>query len=419
MFGKWLFVQKIAVTAKGINVGLAELLIIGAYLVWFFQIFIVRTKALPKLQKIDFFVLLLFLSQCLSLLVAPNKMLSMFDIIYNIKYVLIYFFIANNVKKQHLKPILFLFFFAILLESAFAFYEYTTGNVGIGLAKGNTQSEDYGRQYKVPGHDEFRAAGTTNDSHTLGLYFIMLLPLPFAFGVVPFLRPKIRAMIMAVFVIGLLGLIITFSRSALLAFAIAISFMIVWLVFVWKQKSVLGLVVIILIASAIIYPKAYTSIYDRFFNAPEGIMSARFDTYYTALDIWKKNILLGYGPGNYIEALNDPSIRGQTAMGDWDVQLPVHNAFLWIAADQGLLGVISFFGIILITFFSCFELLKINEKMIQCLALAFATAIIGYSLDGLTDPMFRESVPYSQLWICIGIIMSIKTNLKKQWLEKG
>jgi len=98
-FGKWFFspVEKIlGLPAQGISLGIAEMLILGAYIVWFSQIFIAKRASLPRLQKIDYIILLLIFSQIVSLIGAANKLLGAFDIIYHIKHILIYFFLAHS-----------------------------------------------------------------------------------------------------------------------------------------------------------------------------------------------------------------------------------------------------------------------------------------------------------------------------------
>lgn len=407
-FEKWIFVQPIAVPAKGLTLGLSELLLLLAYSSWFCRVFVTRSSNVPSFTRIDLCMAFLFLTQLISLVGAPDKSLAAFDIVYNLRHFLIYFYLAQHVERRHLKWIVVLFLGAILLESAVAGYERITGNVGIGLSKGNVASEDFGRQYRVPGSEEYRAAGTTNDSHTLALYYAMVLPVPLILMFLPSLRRRSRIIMAATLMIGCTGLIVTFSRSGWLSFAIASSLASLFMLVVWKRTIIIPVGICFLALATLLFPKTYSYVMERIVNAPPELLEVRYDSYWTALDIWKGHMLFGYGPGNYIEALSDTTIRSQSLIGDWDVEVPVHNAFLWIAAELGLFGVICFFGMILLTIARAIPLLKNDDPLVKGLSLAILTALGAYLLDGLTDPMFREATPYAQLWVYLGLAMAIR-----------
>jgi O-antigen ligase len=403
-FGKWLFVQHVPNAARGISVGLAEMLILEAYLFWFFQIFVARKESIPRLQKVDYLLLLLIFGQFISLIGAPDKLLGTFDIVYNIKHGLIYFFIAHKVRVRHLKWVVVLILFAILVESSLAFFERITGMASIGLSKGAVESAEFGEQYAVPGIEhELRAAGTTNDSHTLGLYYTMILPLPFVLMMMPFLSRPVRGALSAILILGIIGLIVTFSRSSWMGFAFAATFALGIILLLWKQGRAALIVVAIVLATVLLYPKIFGYVHTRLLEAPSEIMEARYQTNWTALNIWRHHFLFGYGPGNYMEALNDP---GETVIGSED--LFVHNAFLWIAAELGLFGLITFFGTIFYAMSRCYKALKSESLLFRGLALAILSAFLGYLVEGLTNPLFRETVPYAQLWIYIGLSMSFE-----------
>lgn len=396
--------------ALGITIGLAEVLLVMAYMVWFSQIFIARKKPIPKLHKIDYFIILLLLTQMISFVGAPNKTLGIFDIVYNIKHILIYIFITHKVKRQHLKWIIAIFLFAIFLESSIAGYEQLTGNVGIGKQKGRMTDSNIGTQYKVPGSEHLmRAAGTAKDSHALGLYYAMVLPIPLIFTTIRVLKPPIRCVLAGILIIGIIGLVVTFSRSGWLSFTLAAILAICITVFLWRLYGAIFISIAILFIVTFLYPQSYQYIYERLFDAPPELIEQRWDLNHTAFNIWRSHFLFGYGPGNYVIALEDPDI---TWYGSDD--LPVHNAFLYVIAELGLLGVIAFFGIILLAIVQCIKMLKCGNLFFQGFSLAIMLGLIAYLLDGITDPMFREAVPYAQLWVYIGLAVALKRLLAEE-----
>jgi len=401
-FGKWLFPQEEYVAAQGIMLGLAEMLILVAYIAWFAQIFIVKRRELPRIKKTDFFIVLLLAVSLLSLLRAPNKTLGFFDVIYNVKHAMLYFFIAHKVQRRHLKPIIAIFLFAIMFESSLAMYERVTGNVGIGISKGKTSV--MGQQQSVPGIEtELRSGGTTNDPHTLGLYFAMILPIPFVFVAINFMKRSVRFLLFCILVAGALGLIFTFARAGWLGFALSSAFAVCVIVFSWKQGRGFLIVIAVVITVSILYPKGFEIIYNRFANSPPELLEDRFEMNWTAVDIWRKNPILGCGAANYMEAVKEPDIK---IFGRDDTA--VHNAYLRLAAETGLVGVISFYAIIVLAMYSCWKMLKCEDLLIRGLALALLGGFFSYMLDGLSSPMFKSSVPYALLWTYIGLSVALK-----------
>jgi len=418
MFGKVFFKQDVAwAVMPGISIGLAEALILLSYFMWFCQIFVARKEPLPRLQKIDYFIFLLIFSQAVSLLGAPNKILGFFDIIHNVKHALIYFFIAHKIQRHHIKWIITIILFAIILESSIAYYERVTGNVGIGRAKGrvgSSQESPLGTQHIVPGIEHMiRAEGTTAEPHILGEYYAMILPIPFVLMLIPYLKKKIRFILFIILVIGMGGLIVSFSRSGWLSFAIASVFAIGVMVFSWRLYSAAVLAFVVFLTVSLVYPQGYHYVYTRIFEAPMELLSERFEMNKTALGIWRKNFFFGYGAANYLEALDDPDIRVYEGVDRTYRALPVHNMFLYLASEIGLFGAIGFFGIVFSVMARCWKSLKCRDPLIRGLALAILTGLVAYLLDGLTNCLFRQAVNYAQLWVYFGIGISFRRLLEE------
>jgi hypothetical protein len=402
MFGKWLFPIREVYAARGISVGMVELLLVLAYGVWFAQIFITRREGLPRFTTIDFFFLVFVLTQVISSIGATDKRFASYDIIYTIKHFLIYFFVAAKVKRRHLRWIVVLFLFAIMFESTLALYERMSGNVGIGLTKGNVQMEGFSKQPGVPGIEQIRAAGTTNDSHTLGLYFSLLLPVPFVLGTMHFLGVKRRLILSMILIAGTLGLIVTFSRSGWLSFGIAAVFALGIITLRWKEGQAVIIVIAVIAVISLLYPKGYEYLFIRLCRAPYKILVSRFDQIRTGLGVWRQHPLFGVGPNNYRNALEGPNVL---IIGGGEHLL--HNMFMYVATETGLFGIIGFFGIAISGIVKCWKLLRADDLLVRGLALAIMTAFIGYLLDGLTDPMFKEAVTYAQYTMYLGLCVAL------------
>jgi O-antigen ligase len=275
--------------------------------------------------------------------------------------------------------------------------QYQTGKFrGLMLDKG-AGSERLDYQYSVPGIEGLsRATGTSYDSHSLGLYLAMLLPYPFVF--LPYSRYvswSRRIVSGGVFLLGVATLLITFSRSGWLSAAIALCLALLVLL-AWHGRHAVSSVLVLLGLSLLPLPWAASRIHERFDTAPPEIMTARFDQFSVALHMWRDHPFFGFGAGNYMKALDLYNTNGS-------LDLPVHNVLLWIAADTGLLGVLAFYGIIVSALRRLWILIRQHRDPDCRMALAVATGLVAYVLDGLTNPLFREATVYMMFWLLIAM----------------
>ena len=394
----------------GLGIGVAESLIVLAYAVWFARIFIARKEKLPSLGRIDCFILFLIFVQIIAALGARNRALAAFDTIYTIRHVLMYFFIAHHLKRKHLKYVVVLFAFAILLEGGLAGYERVTGNVGVmGKTKGKASHSDLGTQHIVPGLEGvIKAEGTSVEPHELALYLAMILPVPFVLMMMRNIRISVRLLLVPVFIVGVVAMVLTFSRSGWLSFAISILCAVVVIVFFWKQAQGIVVFLVLLLAVSLFYPSGYKLVYSKFAEAPEGLLLERYAQMRTATSVWRNNFLFGYGGANYCLAFDDPDVSVYCAG-----QTPVHNMYLYFAAELGLCGFIAFYGIVVSAVAGCWKALRCDDWLTRAFALATVTGLFAAMLDGLTGPLLRSPVAYAQLWIYFGFSMAFLRIVKR------
>lgn len=403
-FEKWLFLDLIPADQVGsvlysgaIGIGVLEFILAGMYLSWFYRMYIECTEPPFTFIKMDYWILALLGAYILSIWDSPSPMIGFFSVAYLFKHILIYFFLSRNLKKHHIKWLLFALFFAIVFESALGIVQNRTEYLhGLARDKGALDSERQS-QYQVPGiEDQYRAEGTTYDSHALGLYLAMMLPIPFLFAASKKNKFSLRSISMFVFLLGLIGLITSFSRSAWLSFLFTFILLLFIIHFRWREKHVIPFMLILSVPLIMLSPWITGYIYIRFSSAPIEIMTTRFEQYSIALDVWLDNFIFGFGVGNYLEALKIYNYN-------WALELPVHNVFLWNAAETGLLGVFIFYTIIIKTLSNLWRLSKSGNTYNERIALAFFIALLSYVIDGLTNPLFREPVVFMMFWLIISV----------------
>jgi len=414
-FNKWLFIKhyskvifQAAPLSGAIGIGLIDFLIIGLYLTWFSRIFITREKVLPRFQKIDWLIVSFIGANLISLWGTPDVKLGLYAVVHLIKHVMIYFYVSRHFKLFHVPWFFAAVFFAIFFESVIGIMQSLTGMFrGLILDKG-AGSDQLNYQYAVPGIEGLsRSTGTSYDSHSLALYLCMLLPYPFVFSFYSqYVRWPKRIVSGLFFIIGMLALITTYSRSGWLSAAISLSLAVI--VFLkWREKYIVLSIVLMFLVLMIPAPWAIDRIYERFVSAPPEIMTARYDQFTVALNIWMDNPFFGFGIGNYLKAL-------EIYNTNWSLNLPVHNVFLWVAADTGLLGVVTYYGIIIAALRRLWILIRKHRHPGCRIALAVFTGLIAYMLDGLTNPLFRESVVYMMFWFSVALSVA----MTRIYLEK-
>lgn len=390
----------ILVYSGTIALGLPDILLGGLYVMWFVRIFVLRSEAPPRFEKNDALLFLLILAYALSIPGTPDTAAAGFAFYYLLRFSLVYLYISKNFSSRHIPWLFIGFFLAIFCESGLATFQYLTGKwVGLAMDRGTGVRLD--QQYIVPGIEHRnRATGTSYESHTFGLYMSMMAQFAFVMTASFFHKKKYSLISLVLFILAMLSVLISFSRSAWLSCAIAL--VVAWAVriFLWKEKALLKPTVILGCILLLGSPWALNIIIERFTTAGGELLWSRFEQYPIAWNIWSDHFLFGYGVGNYMEALkiyNRPGI----------LDLPVHNVFLWLGAESGLVGVFAFFGILFTALRRSWKMIVLRHDPNSRIGLAVFCSLIVYLLDGLTDPLYREPVAYMCFWVLVALSVAL------------
>jgi hypothetical protein len=405
---KWLFldgysddVRNAAALSGAISVGITEILLVGMYAVWVLQIFVARTKPLPRLEKVDMLILLFILANALSIPNTADVNLSLYAMVHLIRHFLVYFYFSRRLEARHLPWLVAAFAFMIAAESLLGIFQYRTGMLkGLILDKGQGgEVLDY--QYEVPGIEDLtRATGTSYDSHTFGLFLTMLLQFPLAIllsarETARWMRPAA----LMLFAVGAVAVFVSFSRSSWLTLAITSAA--VWLVFLARRERYILMKTGVLALLALIpAPRAIGFILQRFAYEGHQNLTARYDQFPAAMEMWKDHIWTGQGIGSYMVVLQKYILPGT-------LDLPVHNVFLWLAADTGIFGAVTFFVMIAAAIWQLVLVARTRRDPVDLLAIGAAAALGAYVIDGLTNPLFRESLVYMLFWFMLSLSIAL------------
>jgi len=176
------------------------------------------------------------------------------------------------------------------------------------------------------------------------------LVLPFLYSGVLFGRRSLSGywLICVLFVLCLLGVVLTFSRESwLLAFAGLFLVSALWLR--RRVTPALALIMIVVLVVTVLFSGAIGLIY-QFYNPDEVYGLERIYYYATALQLFATHPLLGVGAGNY--QFFDRSYTGEAAGGI------AHNQFLTVAAETGIFGLMLLLWLMI-------ALLRIRRKLLS------------------------------------------------------
>jgi hypothetical protein len=389
-----------------IGLGVMDFILAGLYISWFYRIVIERTASLPKIEGIDVLIVCLWGCHLVSSVGANDPALGLYAAQYFGKFALLYFYISRHLRPAHLPWLTAALCVSICVQAGLGTYQYSTGKlVGIALDKGAGESE-LNFQYVVPGLEtKNRATGTTYDSHALGDLVAMM----FWFPLILFLKPdnwkRFRLLFAGTTVLGVMTVIISFSRSAWLASAITLLIGMPLILVAWREVAVARMLMILGFFGGVAIVLGSGFLYERFERSPIETLTERFGQYRLALEILGMYPIFGVGAGNYMLALREHDFM-------WLDELPVHNVALWIATETGLLGLFCYVGIIIAALRRLIRVFFARRDLVAVLAMATFLAIITHVFNGLTDPTFREPSVWTMFWITVALARAL-TNIHR------
>lgn len=401
-FTKWLFIDEYpeddrnAMPTSGMfGLGIIDFMLAGLYMAWAFRIFALREEPLPRLRTMDLWVLFMVLASALSIWGARDPWLSAFSLEHIVKHALVYLYLSRHLQRRHVPWMLGAFAVALLVQAGIGAVQNQFGILRGLMADKGAGGDKLNYQYEVPGIENVnRAMGTTYDSHSLGLYLAMLLPfvLVFLFREQP---PRLRLAFAALLLIGLPTLVITYSRSGWLSTAISLGICGAVLL-AWRERYAVRAAFVVGIAGIFAAPWLLSKVFSRFIDAPEDLLRGRFEQFPIAWSMWKENLLTGIGGGNYMLGLREHNLN-------WAYDMPVHNIPLFLGAEMGLLGVVSYYGVAIYAFILLVRLIRSRVEPDCRMALAGLAALVAALFDGMSNPHFREPPVYMMFWLIVAM----------------
>lgn len=252
-----------------------------------------------------------------------------------------------------------------------------------------------------------RAFSTMGNPNFLGTYLVLMLPLP----IFQFLKES-KYISLLISSIIYLCLLLTFTRSALLGFAVIMGFVLFFVIkkkYLWKKYLMLMLVFFSI--TVFVNEESNGRLYGRFLSIgndaqvfldrEEGYEKAGANRIYIwlrTIDLIKESPWVGYGLENlepvFVEKYSDEmmEIYGKVYLVD-----RAHNEYLHIAVSSGIPALIAYLIFIFLCLKKGYELTKKDIRY-----LPYLTAVSAYLVQAFFN-ISVVSVAYI-FWIFLGVI---------------
>jgi len=319
-----------------------------------------------------------------------------------IKLFLCYFAVANTVKdNKDAWWVVVGLLLALMFQGLLGSYQGVTGQA-LGLyTLGEPTEVD---RMVLDQTSAFRARGTVGHANGYAMYLVTALP--FALAMI-FTRVKNLWKVFAGIVLcaGTIGLIFSLSRGGWIGFAAIFTVVMIFAVrrFPNQRRKIALICILALILLLSLSFMGSDLIMARLSSNDHGAAVSRITMAHGALAIIKDHPLSGVGLNNY--SLFMP-------MYDWATYLEhkgpmvVHNVFLLIAAETGIIGLIAFIwfltGVLKKAWSSA---AKTSSDISWIVFVGTFAAYVSLSIHGLVDfSLLWDLTLFTQFWLLAGLV---------------
>ena len=242
--------------------------------------------------------------------------------------------------------------------------------------------------------------GTVGQGNVLGVFLNMFLPM---FLGIYLTRKRGRYWgLLLLWIMGMLVVFFTYSRAA-------------WLVSVLSTVITFGLArpkttsrlfrrwrllggFILIIILILIFLNREAILLRLRYSDPQ-LIQGRIDLDLIALDLVRQHPVWGIGLNAFT------TMKLYTVAGRWP---PVHNGFLLIACETGVLGMLLWLILCFSAIRSSFQLQKRLEGPSRGAAIGLGVGLVSLLLHSMSTWAFRDDVIFVSFWIIIGLLTALK-----------
>ncbi len=373
----------------GLRISLTNIALIGLYVAWLIRTVIQPRTSAPRresLSKVTLPATLLVLFYLLSLLVAGDTTLGLFEVWSVLELFLLYLYIAwAETSREDVLFIVRILLLGLIVQSLLMLAQ-AGGLVG--------DIDFYGIKARAEFAGDNRVSGTIGSPNPAAAYLAMMMAL--ALGVLltdADRRDKYLAGL------GLaaatIPLIFTQSRGGWISFSVGLASV---LVFGRRKVSWKSLRIVTVVLILLIIPFA-GAIKERLQNDDNGSAAARMPLNRLAGNMIADHPLMGVGANNFAVAMQSYLTHGFSG----EFLYTVHNTYLLVWTETGIGGLIAFVWLLVAVIRQGSRCWQSRDNLFAPLALGCTAAVLGFMVQMLFDP-YRGGAATHLLWLFAGLV---------------
>ncbi|TDI78226.1 MAG: O-antigen ligase family protein [Caldithrix sp.] len=317
---------------------------------------------------------------------------------------LVFLYVVNSTRdKKDFNTLVIALFASFGFQSILGFIQWRSGYIGLSFL----------------GEDSFwfRAGGLFSHPNVFADFLIFNLPLVLRLFV--FYKHKKRShniFFCALFLSGLGALFATYSRGAWLSFVGATVLMLLYSLFKYKffPKVVSGVAFLVLLGTifAVHYVPTVVSQFEA--KNRQKAAAVRVPLNKVAFSIFADNAIWGVGMGQYTFHTHKYAHEHVTEEHDYYQLLQVvHNSFLLILSETGIVGFLFYGGIFFLIFKHGIRVMKNKNPYVSNMGLGILTGFLAFFIAMLAGPDLRDHQIQMVFWILAGflvVLSKVKSN---------
>jgi len=376
---------------NGVILSLTDVSILFLTVVWGYELLTDKSKQIHFYSFVTIPAFGYLSAQIISIVNTPDISLSMFSVIQNLKVFIFYFIIANRLDdKEKFYTVWKLLMFSLVLESVICILQFIT----------KTNYTSSFQTVKNSGEVFFRITGTTGSPNVTASYLASLLPIP----LVAFFSQERRYSLwlpFSAFTLGLIALFLTQTRGAWVSFGAGMFF---FLLLSGRRrgawKFALGSIVVIGIF-VILFKDV---IVERFSQGTDTLVY-RMHLIRSAFQMIQTHPFFGVGTNAYALVMKDyvPFFLTQER---WIV----HNRYLLVWAETGIIGIVFFLLFLGTTFRSLWFSTKSDDNFVSMFAWGTFIGLLIFSMQMMVESLDGR-ISDAHVWLIAGLAVGMK-----QWV---
>jgi len=344
-------------------------------------------------DKLSIFIVILLGIMLLSTIYAVDKKIALTESARFLTYIFLYFIIKYefNSKKQ-IKILLRCYIFISFVLSCIGIVQHFTG---FALTEKFTKISAFGTGIRI--------ASTLFNPNAYGAYLILIIFPVIMLSIYEVNKNK-KITYIVFSILLLTNLLMTYSRNALLGFGLGLFV----LALIYSIKLIFALggfsMLMFFIPSVSQRVRDVTSLSQN---------ESRIKLWKTAIMMIKEHPILGVGNGNFVTRYNEYIKKYKELKYQEYQNYPSHNSYLKVQSELGIMGIVSFLGIVAITLFRVKKLYSTTtDRFYKPFYMGVLASIVAFLFMNFSDNLFFVPKATTYFWFLLATVEAL-LNQKK------